>query len=207
MNGCVTPNPEIQLIPVNYNGADFNYIEKLIMTGFPQIGWSIDAFRAWLAQEATGQLISVVGSGSTAILGAATGAVPLALGGSLGLASGINNMMVSANKPSQAKGSNGASVSVATRTKDFYFKRMHVTAQYAKIIDDYFDMFGYATNRVKVPNISNRPHWNYVKTIDICLTGSVPADDMEKIQSIYNKGITFWKYGNEVGNYALNNTI
>lgn len=207
MNGCVTPNPEIQLVPLDYNGSNFNYVEKLMMAGFPQVGFAIDGYRAWLAQEATGQLISVVGSAGTVALGAVSGVAPVAVGGVVGLASGINNMMTSANKPSQAKGSNGTSVSVATRTKDFWFKRMHVTSQYAKIIDDYFDMFGYATNRVKVPNISTRPHWNYVKTNDVCLVGSVPADDMERIQKIYNSGITFWKYGNEVGNYGLDNTL
>ena len=66
-------------------------------------------------------------------------------------------------------------------------------------------MFGYATNRVKVPNRNSRPHWNYVKTIGCVVVGSVPADDMNSICSIYNNGITFWKKGTEVGNYSLDN--
>jgi hypothetical protein len=75
------------------------------------------------------------------------------------------------------------------------------------MIDDFFTMYGYAVRRCKIPNRSSRPHWNYVKTIGCCITGSVPADDMRKICSIYDAGITFWKNGNEVGNYSLNNSL
>jgi hypothetical protein len=67
-------------------------------------------------------------------------------------------------------------------------------------------MYGYATHRVKVPNRSSRPYWNYVKTIGCVITGSVPADDIKQICDIYNAGITFWKNGNNVGNYSLDNS-
>ena len=33
------------------------------------------------------------------------------------------------------------------------------------------------------------------------------SDDMSKICSIYDNGITWWKNGSEVGNYSLNNTV
>ena len=83
---------------------------------------------------------------------------------------------------------------------------MCVNNQYARMIDDFFDKYGYAVDNVKVPNISARPHWNYVKTHDCTITGSVPADDMKKICNIFNSGITFWKNGSEVGNYSLDNS-
>ena len=67
-------------------------------------------------------------------------------------------------------------------------------------------MFGYATRRCKKPNRNSRPHWNYVKTVGATVTGSVPADDMKKICSIYDNGITFWKNGSEVGDYSLDNS-
>jgi len=59
----------------------------------------------------------------------------------------------------------------------------------------------------KTPNRSGRPHWNYVKNKTTNLVGNAPADDVNQIVSIYNKGITFWKNGNEVGNYSLDNSI
>lgn len=81
-----------------------------------------------------------------------------------------------------------------------------IRPEYAKMIDDYFTKYGYKINRLKVPNISSRPHWNYVKTRDCVLQGNAPADDINTICSIYNKGVTFWKNGNEIGNYSLNNS-
>ena len=79
----------------------------------------------------------------------------------------------------------------------------------AKVIDDYFYCFGYATHRIKVPNTHSRPYWNYVKTIDVNITGSVPAREMQKICEIHNKGITYWKYNEnlKVGDYSQDNTV
>ena len=75
-----------------------------------------------------------------------------------------------------------------------------------KSIDDYFSMFGYRIAKVKVPNRNSRPHWNYVKTSGCVITGSIPADDMKKIISVYDNGVTFWKHGSEVGRYDLDNS-
>ena len=75
----------------------------------------------------------------------------------------------------------------------------------SKCIDDYFSMYGYKTNRVKIPNITGRPNWNYVQTAGFNATGLVPATDMVKIKQMFNKGVTFWHSGVNVGNYALAN--
>ena len=85
------------------------------------------------------------------------------------------------------------------------FYKYKIRREFAEIIDGYFNMFGYATNRVKQPNRNSRPHWNYVKTKGCVLHGGVPADDMAHICAIYDRGITFWKHGSEVGNYSLDN--
>lgn len=81
-----------------------------------------------------------------------------------------------------------------------------IRPEYAHIIDDYFTRYGYACKRTKVPNISSRPHWNYVQTVDCALSGDAPANAIEDIQAIFNNGITFWKNASEVGNYSLDNS-
>lgn len=88
---------------------------------------------------------------------------------------------------------------------DFIFKQVFLDAPFARIVDEYFNCYGYATNVVKVPNINARPHWSYVKTANCTITGSIPCDDAKQICEIYNNGITFWKNGDEVGNYFLDN--
>ena len=109
-------------------------------------------------------------------------------------------------KGSRVRGTVGAGSEVAKRTKAIYFKQISVTAEYAKMIDDFFDRFGYTCGRLKVPNRNARPHWTYTKTKDVNLRGNVPTDDMRKIKEIYDNGITFWNNGSEVGNYNLDNS-
>ena len=207
--GTVSCNPQIMLVPANYNGVannSFNYVEKLVMADFPQVAWSIDAFRAWLAQEASTTALQGIASGAS-IAGGAMSGNPMAMtGGIMGLAGVANSVILATNRPPQAKGTNSGTIDVASRTKDFYFRQMQVSAEYARVIDDYFDMYGYATRRLKVPNRSARPHWNYVKTNGCVLSGNSPADDVRKICGIYDNGITFWKNASEVGNYSLDNS-
>ena len=90
---------------------------------------------------------------------------------------------------------------------NFYGGRCRITEQYARTIDDYFTMYGYQTNRIKVPNTNSRPHWNYVKTgtCELISLTTMPADDAEKVKSCFNHGITLWKNMNEVGMFNLDN--
>jgi hypothetical protein len=68
-------------------------------------------------------------------------------------------------------------------------------------------MFGYKVNTVKTPDVTTRKYWNYVKTVGVTLSGNIPADSLVKLCDIYNKGVTFWKYGCNVGDYGLTNSI
>lgn len=207
--GNMSCNPRIALVPFGYNGTtsdELNYTEKLVMEGFPQIAFSIDAFRAFLAQEASGTMLNGLTSVAALTGGALTGNALGTVSGAFGLANTINSIVHVANRPNQAKGTNSGSIEVATRTKAFYFKDMQIQPQYAKIIDDYFSFFGYAQRQVMIPNRNARPHWTYLKTRNCNINGDAPSDDLEKLVSIYDKGITFWNNYAEVGNYSLNNS-
>lgn len=81
-----------------------------------------------------------------------------------------------------------------------------IQEEFAHIVDDFFDMYGYQVDSVKVPNRTGRQSWNYVKMTNACHWGNVPADDMAQINDIYNGGITFW-HTSDVGNYSLPNGI
>lgn len=88
----------------------------------------------------------------------------------------------------------------------FTFEHQTVRKQFAKIIDDYWSMFGYPQNCIMTPNRNARPHWTYLKTVSCTITGSVPADDMRMICNIYDTGITFWRNASEIGSYSLDNS-
>ena len=88
-------------------------------------------------------------------------------------------------------------------------------------------MFGYATKKVKIPNVKNplkssllRPSWNYIQTKGCMIHGvshiddngneiidsCVPADVERELERIYDNGITFWMPGKIVGDYTQNNS-
>jgi hypothetical protein len=161
---------------------------------------------AWLAQNSSGT--ALLGLSSAIGLGAGiTSGNPVAIGGGLvGMSSLVNSVVMASAKPPQARGTQGNSTFTGTREKNFYFVNKHVSEEYAKIIDDYFSMYGYATNRVKVPNINGRPSWNYVKTQNCKIVGNVPFNDIVKIRKMFDNGITFW-HGDYVGDYTRNNQV
>ena len=111
------------------------------------------------------------------------------------------------NIPPNVGGLSGAgSVTNALSRFDYSAYYMCVKPEYAEIVDKFFDMFGYNTCTVKVPNTHSRPHWNYVKTIGCEIQGFLPQEAANIIKAVYDKGVTFWKNGDEVGNYTLDNS-
>ena len=130
----------------------------------------------------------------------------------------INNIAqvaTASTQPNHARGQQSSSVFCAMGYQGFHYMPYRIQGQFAKIVDDFFSMYGYKTNRLKVPNRNGRKAWNYVKTCGCNLTGSAPADVTASLVQIYDKGITFWRCidlsaGNpftRVGDYSLDNSL
>lgn len=85
------------------------------------------------------------------------------------------------------------------------FTRYSIKYQFAERIDKYFDMFGYLTNKVKLPNINNRPNWNYVKTIGCNIVANIPQTDLQTIKDIFDNGVTLWHNPSTFLDYSQNN--
>ena len=212
---------------ITLDSIRLNTNERLIMNGFPQMAFAIDTYRAWLAQSASAYNINREYMSASNFLSQEStagsfisSAMKFDIGGMLNAANQAtanrvnynyatalmqNQKDVTLSKGSTTKGSQGSAVDIAQGIKDFYAYTICPTLQNAKSIDDYFDMYGYTCNRVKDPNISSRPHWNYVKTVGANIIGTAPTDDAAKIASIFDSGITFWKNGDNIGDYSLNN--
>lgn len=82
------------------------------------------------------------------------------------------------------------------------FSRYTIKKQFAKRIDDFFDMYGYLTNEVKLPNINNRPNWNYIKTIGANIIGNIPETALLSLKSFFDNGITLWHNPNTFLDYS-----
>lgn len=74
-------------------------------------------------------------------------------------------------------------------------------------LDKYFDMFGYQTNMVKIPNTTGRKRWNYVKTCNINMVGNIPLADLNKLKAAFNNGITIWHSSKYFLSYTDDNII
>lgn len=112
-------------------------------------------------------------------------------------------------KPPQAGGSLAGCVEFGSNIKNFLVASKTITAQFARIIDSFFDKYGYAQNKLDRPNVNARPCWTFVKTAGCTIKEhdgrSVPADDTRTIEKIHDKGITYWKYNVNFCDYTQNN--
>lgn len=84
------------------------------------------------------------------------------------------------------------------------FRRMCAPPSELERLDSFFDMFGYAINKVKMPNLDTRTAWNYVKLLKPCIYGSVPVEEMAVIKRAFTNGIRLW-HVDAVGNYLIEN--
>jgi len=124
-----------------------------------------------------------------------------------GVARSVAQLYDIARKPPQLNGLQSAAADYSFAYKNFRLEFLTIKAEYARIIDNFFDMYGYKTNRVKVPNITGRPYWNYVRTSGIVLDiANAPQPYIQKMIDCFNRGITFWHNPANVGNYSLDNS-
>ena len=112
-------------------------------------------------------------------------------------------------QPPQANGSQPSDADYGMGIARLRLRRYTLREEYLRRIDEFFDVYGYATRKLKIPNTKVRKHWTFTKTVGCVVEGNVPADELKTICSIYDNGITFWVNPNEVGNYnqlAADNT-
>ena len=228
MGTSCTPEVNIMCTPKDYNGEQYAWDDSVCMKNFPNIAWIVDAYKAYIAQRdstifgnawAKAVQSAITGGMGGMIAGGASGAVVGAVGGAVGgyvsgkmpiLADQMNQglakeMGYPTRFPSEIKGNTDSNLMVQSRNKNFYFRKMCITKNYAKIIDDYFTMYGYALKTIGIPNMNARPNWTYVKTLGCVVEGNLPTDDAANIESIFDHGIRFWKNHTNIGNYSLSN--
>ena len=213
MTGDLSPTPSIIIAPVGYeycfsNTSDErqNWDEAFVLDNFPQCTWNSDAFVAWLAQTgirlgglAIGSAATAFGAGESAFR-----AVDDSLTNSIGGVLASGGLAYLHGKDVRGRVNN--SLSVAMNRFGAFAQNIRIRKDYARIIDDYFTMFGYACHKVKIPHRNVRDRWTYVKTRGCILAeNSMPADDARKVCSIYNNGITFWTWYATVGDYTQDN--
>lgn len=87
-----------------------------------------------------------------------------------------------------------------------YVIKKQITDEYRKKLSDFFNMFGYKVNEVKVPNFHTRKFWNYVQTTNCMITGNFNNEDLQELKNVFDNGITLW-HTDAVGSYAWKNEV
>lgn len=215
LNGVLTPGCAFQAYPYNYKNILYNYDESISLGKFPIGGWNTDVYTNWLTSNCFNIASAITSDVGNIVLGGVSLGAGSVMSGSRGVISGvtgITNTMGTIYQhsliPNQARGNtNVGDYSFSMGLTQLIFKRISIKNEMATKIDQYFDMFGYKVCNVKVPNITGRTYWNYIKTIDCNCDGDIPQEDLDTIRKACNNGITFWHSPSNIYNYSLSNTI
>lgn len=209
--------------------------DSCALNGYPTISFKTDVFNTWLAQnseivklnmeqESANYWIDQTKTFTSGISNIGSQAMannPAVIGSAVNLGldiaqADINHEYYIKQQLAQVEkqkmlpdnvtmGSSNATLLGYSLMDDNIFTRYTIKRQFAEKIDKYFDMYGYLTNTVKLPNINNRPKWNYVKTIGCNVIADIPQLDLQEIKSLFDNGITFWHDTNTFLDYSQNN--
>lgn len=221
IDGVVSQGMSIKAYPTNYKkGTNLDGYTYGISCGkLPICAWNTDYYVNWCTQNAiniplnlaTSVVKSTAAIAGGIVTGGAYGAIA-GVGGGLNLlrsvADVVNQHYQASLTPDQAKGNaNCGDINMAKTRFGFTFYPMSIKYEYAKICDDYLSIFGYKVNEVKIPNVTGRTNWNYVKTIGCYIKADIPQDDLNEIKSLFDKGITFWHNPSTFMDYSQSNAI
>lgn len=216
--GVVTQGCDIKITPSNYKNTDLagGYDWSVSRQKFPSVSWNSNFYLNWVAVNGKYQEIQAGLTGlnffGNLIGGMLSGNASQMVGSVGGLASSVASQAQQIREakmtPDSAKGNtNTGDLNYSAGKNCFTAYKMSIKAEYARIIDDYMTQFGYKVNSLKVPNITGRPNWNYVKTQGCNITGDIPQSDVEEIKALFNRGITIWHNPNTFLDYSQNNQL
>ena len=210
------------LMPKNYkrvtaSGSQGDLYNFGISAGkFPTCSWKTDLYTNWMTQNGVNILGTKIDAptwqaigGSAQMLAGAATMNPESIGS--GMAGMFNSVQEQYRHSLVSPQINGqTTIGDLSFTSDmlcFTYYKMSIRAEYARIIDDFFSMYGYKVNRLKSININKRTNWDYIKTIDVNLEGNIPEKDLDEIRKLFNNGCTFWHTTQYFLDYSRTNSI
>ena len=219
LTGTVTPSCSIMLWPSNYkkyDNAKAGYNWGLPVGKYPQGSWNSDQYTNWLTQNGVnilGHRIDAMTAGAgagtiQAIAGLATGNPMAGIEGIANIFGAVQENYRHSMTPNIIGGNiNSGDIGYAYHKMSPTYYKMSIKAEYARIIDNYFTMYGYKVNRLATPNIHKRSNWDYIKCIGVNLEGNIPEKDLDSIRSLFNNGCTFWHTTTYYLDYSRTNSI
>lgn len=224
----------VAIIPKYYRGIYEDRDSGLVFDNFPECTWSGDSYQIWLAQngpkmnarmkaniaDTAGEILRQLPgmlhpgdtlSAMTTRANATSNAIEAFREGAIKILKDKNYMQaakLSASRlPNSAHGNfSSGIINIQNNQSGVRLAIVSSRLDYIKRIDQYFSVYGYACNEIKIPNKLVRQNWSYVKTNGCEIapktsTTAVPVDDANIIKDVYDHGVTFWRNGDNIGNY------
>lgn len=243
------PNATGAVVPLNYLGETKSYSNSVKFGPFPMCTWANSELSNWLN---LGLISNLTGLGSKVALANnnINNAVPVYSYDPSNITPNTifdiaeqnqrYNNVVNTNRLNVALNLAKAGVDFITTTTTsnlrptpdsmYGFKHQRFPLVYTKtikafqaeIIDDYFTRYGYAINKIEIPNRHARKRWTYIKTngfskMSDLIPGvsypethkyfGVPASAWLEIVKIHDNGITYWDKGAKICDYRQLNEI
>ena len=222
--GDISTNPSLILTPQNYKGVSETSNEDDIygeccdfgisIGGFPQCAFVNDYYKLWSAKNMGSNVMGYASGVASTVAGVALAVTGNPLAGAGAIAGGVSAVANTINKSYSASiepdhatvGTPKNNLITGMKRNKFDMRFKTLKREQAETIDNFFTMYGYQTNLLKVPNVSSRPYFNYVQTVDCNIEGAIPDDDMRQLKAMYNNGVTLWKSTATVGDYSVDNS-
>lgn len=208
--------PTVTCSPVQYKGSLINYGESLLYNNFPTSAWCSDTLRAWFAQNkgtiimegvnaVSGLATGLAASGPTSLMGDYSPAIA-SVGNAVNKIGGLlNEVYQHAIQPPTMHGKvMQEAVNAGLDRMCFTYRKMSITKNFAKSIDDFWTAFGYPIREIRTPDYTNRSVWNYIKTVNCNTQGQIDFNARQRLNEIFDSGVTVW-HTDDVGNYSLTN--
>lgn len=225
---CILPPASGLTAPKNYNGSvDFDFSHSVPISNFPQIGYAVDSYKAWIAQNSNVLAYQRQNAGINSMLQTVNNGVQLGTSlaaGDIATAAEstwneIQNQISYSQKiagmeaqlrdrqlmPSVYHGTIKSDCLSMLAENTIRYIRMQIRPEYARAIDNYFTVFGYAVHALGTPNDHVRQNYTYIKTQGCKVQGKIPAKTAVQIQQIHDNGLTYWTNPANVGNYSVSN--
>lgn len=214
IEGSVGVGCSIKLLPLHYKYGNTalssyaeNFSEGLDAGKLPTCSWLNDTYINWLTANAVNIPLQILSGVGESVVGGVTGNAKGVTSGLSGITNTVSQVYERSLMPATAKGGvNQGDYNFGKNLTYSIYKRS-IKNETAKIIDYYFDMYGYKVNELKTPNIHKRSNWDFIKCIDVNLEGNIPEKDIAKIRDLFNNGCTFWHTTSYFLDYSRTNSI
>jgi hypothetical protein len=160
-----------------------------------------------IAGHGLGGLASAMSGNGLGVASSITGAVKGAGNSVLALQGLLAKQQDIANTPPQiTKMGSNTSYDFGNGYSGVYVIKKQIKDEYISKLTDYFNMYGYKLNQVKIPNFHTRQNWNYVQTVGCVIRASINNEDLQELKACFDNGITLW-HSDDIGNYTMSNGV